>query len=144
MQDSGPVYIIGIMGYRLSLNGGLQTTTYQIRFHNGEPCHIVLHIAVAVNNESSKEDVAKRFWQRLGFEILRGSYRAFIRRVEGWGSGVSAPDAYQGVGGIGVRSIGCFLLHSHTTAAVPVGGFSRFPVLGLPVMASGLSCQWAL
>ena len=57
-----------------------------------------LNKAVAVNSESSEEDVAQRFWQRLGVEILRGSYRAFIRRIEGWGSKVSALDAYQGVG----------------------------------------------
>ena len=57
-----------------------------------------LNKAVAVNTESSEKDVAQRFWPRLGVEILRGSYRAFARRVEGGGGGACAPDAYRGVG----------------------------------------------
>ena len=60
-----------------------------------------LNKAVAVNSESSEEDVAQRFWQRLGVDILRGNYRAFIRRVEGASSGASAPDVYRGVGLLG-------------------------------------------
>ena len=56
-----------------------------------------LNKVVAVNSESSEEDVAQRFWQRLGIDILRGNYRAFMRRIEGWGSGAHALDAYQGV-----------------------------------------------
>ena len=42
-----------------------------------------LNKAVAGNTESSVEDVAQRFWQRLGVQMLRGNYRAFARRVEG-------------------------------------------------------------
>ena len=60
--------------------------------------------AVAGNSESSEEDVAHRFWQRLGVDILRGSYRAFARRVEGWGGGARAPDMYRGVGLLAVAS----------------------------------------
>ena len=63
-----------------------------------------LNKAVAGNSESSEKDVAQRFWQRLGVDMLRGNYRAFIRRVEGWESGVSAPDAYQGVGMLGLAT----------------------------------------
>ena len=60
-----------------------------------------LNKAVAVSSESSEEDVAQRFWQRLGVDILRGNYRAFIRRVEGGGSGAGLPDVYRGVGMLG-------------------------------------------
>ena len=60
-----------------------------------------LNKAVAVNTESSEEDVAQRFWQGLGVHILRGNCRAFVRRVEGWGSGAHAPDVYRGVGLLG-------------------------------------------
>ncbi len=60
-----------------------------------------LNKAVAVNTESSEQDVAQRFWQRLGVELVRGNYRAFIRRVEGVGSGAYAPDVYRGVGLLG-------------------------------------------
>ena len=60
-----------------------------------------LNKAVAANSEFSHEDIAQRFWQRLGVDILRGNYRAFIRRVEGGGSRASAPDVYRGVGLLG-------------------------------------------
>ena len=64
-----------------------------------------LNKAVAVNSESSEEDVAQRFWQRVGVDILRGNYRAFARRVEGWGSGAHALDAYQGVELLGPAAV---------------------------------------
>ena len=54
--------------------------------------------AVAVNSEASEEVVAQLFWQRLGVEMLRGNYRAFMRRVEGWERAVGPPDSYRGVG----------------------------------------------
>ena len=71
---------------------------------SGEAVRVLkgLNKAVADNTESSEEDVAQRFWQRLGVDILRGSYRAFIRRVEGMGGGMHALDVYQGIGGLGL------------------------------------------
>ena len=47
-----------------------------------------LNKAVAVNSDVSEEVVATQFWQRVGVDILRGSCRAFRRRVsngEDWG-----------------------------------------------------------
>ena len=40
-----------------------------------------LNKAVAANTDSSEEDVATRFWQRLGIDLLRGNCRAFHRRL---------------------------------------------------------------
>ena len=42
-----------------------------------------LNKAVAANTDSSEEDVATRFWQRLGVDLLRGNCRAFRRRLSG-------------------------------------------------------------
>ena len=63
-----------------------------------------LNKAVAVNTESSEEDVAQRFWHCLGVHILRGNYWAFVRRVEGWGSGAHAPDVHRGVEMLGIAA----------------------------------------
>ena len=56
--------------------------------------------AVAGNTESSEEDVAQRFWQRLGVDMLKGNYIAFIRRVEAWVDDSCALDVHQGVGAL--------------------------------------------
>ena len=42
-----------------------------------------LNKAVAANTDSSEEDVATRFWQRLGIDLLRGNCRALHRRLPG-------------------------------------------------------------
>ena len=42
-----------------------------------------LNKAVAANTVSSAEEVANRFWQRLGVDLLRGNCRAFHRRLPG-------------------------------------------------------------
>ena len=53
-----------------------------------------LNKAVAVNSDASEAVVATRFWQRIGIDLLRGSCRAFQRRLssvgmsEGIGGGV--------------------------------------------------------
>ena len=46
-----------------------------------------LNKAVAENSDSSVEVVATRFWQRVGVDLLRGSCRAFHRRVGRGGTG---------------------------------------------------------
>ena len=40
-----------------------------------------LNKAVAVNSDTSEVVVATRFWQRIGIDLLRGSARAFRRRL---------------------------------------------------------------
>ena len=40
-----------------------------------------LNKAVAGNTDSSEVVVATRFWQRIGIDLLRGSSRAFRRRL---------------------------------------------------------------
>ena len=40
-----------------------------------------LNKAVAVNSDTSEVVVATRFWQRIGIGLLRGSCRAFHRRL---------------------------------------------------------------
>ena len=40
-----------------------------------------LNKAVAVNSDASEVVVATRFWQRIGIDLLRGSCRAFRRRL---------------------------------------------------------------
>jgi hypothetical protein len=40
-----------------------------------------LNKAVAVNSDTSEVVVATRFWQRIGIDLLRGSCRAFHRRL---------------------------------------------------------------
>ena len=40
-----------------------------------------LNKALAANADSSKEEVATQFWQRLRVDLLRGSCRAFHRRL---------------------------------------------------------------
>ena len=40
-----------------------------------------LNKAVAGNTDSSDEVVATRLWQRIGVDLIRGSSRAFRRRV---------------------------------------------------------------
>ena len=42
-----------------------------------------LNKAVAVNIDSSEEAVATQFWRRIGVDLLRGSCRAFHRRLVG-------------------------------------------------------------
>ena len=42
-----------------------------------------LNKAVAANTDSSEEEVATRFWRRLGVDHLRGNCRAFHRRLPG-------------------------------------------------------------
>ena len=42
-----------------------------------------LNKAVAINTDSSEEEVATRFWQRVGIDIVRGNCRAFHRRLVG-------------------------------------------------------------
>ena len=42
-----------------------------------------LNKAVAVNTDSSEEEIATRFWQRVGIDIVRGNCRAFHRRLVG-------------------------------------------------------------
>ena len=61
-----------------------------------------LNKAVAGNTESSVEDVAQRFWQRLGVQVLRGNYRAFARRVEGICNTSPAGDAFAHTDGLNV------------------------------------------
>eukprot|EP00973_Karenia_brevis_P028081 3867995-Karenia_brevis.AAC.1 len=41
-----------------------------------------LNKAVALNNDSSEEEVATLFWRRLSVDIQRFGHRAFVRRVE--------------------------------------------------------------
>ena len=58
-----------------------------------------LNKAVAVNTDASEQEVATRFWQRLGVDMLRGNFRAFQRRVvsrESMDGCVVSP--YRGVG----------------------------------------------
>ena len=40
-----------------------------------------LNKAVAGNSDSSEVVVATRFWQRIGIDLVRGSSRAFRRRL---------------------------------------------------------------
>ena len=40
-----------------------------------------LNKAVAGNTDSSDEVVATRLWQRIGVDLIRGSSRAFRRRI---------------------------------------------------------------
>ena len=61
-----------------------------------------LNKAVAGNTESSVEDVAQRFWQRLGVQMLRGNYRAFARRIEGMSNMSPAGDAFAHIDGLDV------------------------------------------
>ena len=42
-----------------------------------------LNKAVAGNSDSSEVVVATRFWQRIGIDLLRGSSKAFHRRLVG-------------------------------------------------------------
>ena len=59
--------------------------------------------AVAVNSDTSEVVVATRFWQRIGIDLLRGSCRAFRRRlVDQEGGFESAGRAMGSVTGLAV------------------------------------------
>ena len=60
-----------------------------------------LNKAVAGNTDASEVVVATRFWQRIGIDILRGSCRAFQRRLVDKSTGeVDAMRFYQGLAGL--------------------------------------------
>ena len=62
-----------------------------------------LNKAVAGNSDSSEEVVATRFWQRIGIDLLRGSSRAFHKRlVDKSGEDGSGVRYFQGVAGLAV------------------------------------------
>ena len=62
-----------------------------------------LNKAAADNTDSSEEEVATRFWQRIGVDLLRGSSRAFHRRlVDKNGEDGSGVRYFQGVSGLAV------------------------------------------
>jgi hypothetical protein len=62
-----------------------------------------LNKAVAGNSDSSEEVVATRFWQRIGIDLLRGSSRAFHRRlVDKSGEDGGGVRYFQGVSGLAV------------------------------------------
>ena len=58
-----------------------------------------LNKAVAVNTDSSEQEVATRFWQRMGIDMLTGNYRSFQRRVTSRDSADGGAEAspYKGV-----------------------------------------------
>ena len=60
-----------------------------------------LNKAVAGNTDASEVVVATRFWQRIGIDILRGSCRAFQRRMVDKNAGeVDGMRFYQGLSGL--------------------------------------------
>ena len=60
-----------------------------------------LNKAVAGNTDTSKEVVATQFWHRVSIDMLRGSCRAFHRRVAGNCMGENMGlGAYRGMGGL--------------------------------------------
>ena len=62
-----------------------------------------LNKAVAGNSDSSEEVVATRFWQRIGVDLLRGSSRAFRRRLlDKSGEDASGVRYFQNVSGLAV------------------------------------------
>ena len=62
-----------------------------------------LNKAVAGNTDSSEVVVATRFWHRLGVDLLRGSCRAFHRRLVDKSMGDVAGERYfQAVGRLAV------------------------------------------
>ena len=62
-----------------------------------------LNKAVAGNSDSSEVVVATRFWQRIGIDLLRGSSRAFHRRlVDKSGEDASGVRYFQGAPGLAV------------------------------------------
>ena len=62
-----------------------------------------LNKAVAGNSDSPEVVVATRFWQRIGIDLLRGSSRAFHRRLVDKGAdGGSGVRYFQGVAGLAV------------------------------------------
>ena len=62
-----------------------------------EPVCKSLNKAVAVNIDSSEEVVATQFWQRVGVDMLRGSCRAFHRRIIGTVGSAEGFGPYRGV-----------------------------------------------
>ena len=62
-----------------------------------------LNKAVAGNTDASEAVVATRFWQRIGIDILRGSCRAFHRRLVEKNMGdTDGVRYYQGLAGLGM------------------------------------------
>ena len=59
--------------------------------------------AVASNTDSPLEEVASRFWHKVSVDIVRGSYRAFKRRMlktQGGADGAWAANPYRQLGGL--------------------------------------------
>ena len=66
-----------------------------------------LNKAVAVNSDASEVVVATRFWQRIGIDLLRGSCRAFRRRlVDREGGGECGSRLFTALSGLSVAG-GC-------------------------------------
>ena len=61
-----------------------------------------LNKAVAGNTDASEVVVATQFWHRIGVDILRGSCRAFHKRLVQKGAGeTTGARYYQGLAGLG-------------------------------------------
>ena len=61
-----------------------------------------LNKAVAGNSDPSEVVVATRFWQRIGIDMLRGSCRAFRRRLAQDGECNNLGTYFRGVGALAV------------------------------------------